>query len=72
MDTVLQAHWPEIMEHFDKSIRSSRFYTFATTIGKLPDIQRSVLSVLRGGCNIFGMKKKVVTDFSECIKRIFP
>nr|WP_319392640.1 pyridoxamine 5'-phosphate oxidase family protein [uncultured Desulfobacter sp.] len=31
MDTALQIHWPEIMGHFEQSIRSSRFYTFATT-----------------------------------------
>jgi pimeloyl-ACP methyl ester carboxylesterase len=55
---------------YDHSQASDDFIDRAAAIGKLPDIQRSVLSVLRGGCNIFGMKKKVVTDFSECIKRI--
>ena len=55
---------------YDHSQASDDFIDRAVAIGKLPDTQRSVLSVLRGGCNIFGMKKKVVTDFSECIKRI--
>jgi pimeloyl-ACP methyl ester carboxylesterase len=55
---------------YDHSQASDDFIDRAAAIGKLPDKQRSVLSVLRGGCNIFGMKKKVVTDFSECIKRI--
>jgi 4,5:9,10-diseco-3-hydroxy-5,9,17-trioxoandrosta-1(10),2-diene-4-oate hydrolase len=55
---------------YDHSQASDDFIDRAAAIGKLPDKQRSVLSVLRGGCNMFGMKKKVVTDFSECIKRI--
>ena len=55
---------------YDHSQASDDFIDRAAAIGKLPDKQRSVLSVLRGGCNIFGMKKKVVIDFSECIKRI--
>ena len=55
---------------YDHSQASDDFIDRAAAIGKLPDKQRSVLAVLRGGCNIFGMKKKVVIDFSECIKRI--
>jgi pimeloyl-ACP methyl ester carboxylesterase len=55
---------------YDHSQASDDFIDRAAAIGKLPGNQRSVLSVLRGGCNIFGMKKKVVTDFSKCIKRI--
>ena len=58
------------MSDFIKSQASDDFIDRAAAIGKLPDKQRSVLSVLRGGCNIFGMKKKVVIDFSECIKKI--
>ena len=55
---------------YDYSQASDDFIERSAAIGKLPDNQRSFLSVLRGSCNIFGMKKKVVTDFSECIKKI--
>jgi len=55
---------------YNPSQASDDFIDRAALISALPGNQRSFLSLLRGTCNMAGVKKGIVADFSAHIKRI--
>jgi pimeloyl-ACP methyl ester carboxylesterase len=55
---------------YNPSQASDDFIDRVALISALPGNQRSFLSLLRGTCNMAGVKKGIVADFSAHIKRI--
>jgi pimeloyl-ACP methyl ester carboxylesterase len=55
---------------YDPSQASDDFIDHVTAIGALPDSQRSFLSLLRETGNISGIRKEIIADFSERLKKI--